>query len=291
MREQYVDCYAEYIVKFIKSYEKHGIKVSAITPQNEPEAQQEGRYPTCIWHPETEAKFIKILSARFKEKGLDVKIWMFDHDFNGVDRVHWSLENDRALVESVDGAAFHYYQGEPEQTKIIAQKFPQIELHFTEGGPRLYDHYDSDWCKWSIMIARALRCGYRSFTGWNLLLNETGGPNIGPFFCGGLVTANRVTGGLEYSGQYKAFSHIAPYLTESCKVYALNEEEEHAGGLFGYPNSLKKKIEGVAIVDGERLVAVLINPNDDKEQAQISWKGERWYVELLGDSVSTLIIE
>ena len=97
---------------------------------------------------------------------------------------------------------------------------------------------------------------------------------------------------MEYSGQYKAFSHIAPYLTEKAKIYALSEIEEHGnGGMFGYPHSLKKKIEGVAIVDGERLVAVLINPNDDKVQAQISWEGERWYVELLGDSVSTLIIE
>ena len=107
-----------------------------------------------------------------------------------------------------------------------------------------------------------------------------------------MVTANRVTGCLEYSGQHKAFSHIAPYLTENCKMYALNEEKEGAGGgLSGYPHSLKKKIEGVAIVQGKKLVVVLINPNDDKEQAQISWKGERWYVELLGDSVSTLMIE
>ncbi len=42
----------------------------------------------------------------------------------------------------------------------------------------------------------------------NLLLDEVGGPNIGPFFCGGLATLNSQTGELTYSGQYRAFSHF-----------------------------------------------------------------------------------
>ena len=48
------------------------------------------------------------------------------------------------------------------------------------------------------------------FTGWNLMLDETGGPNVGPFLgiCGGLITRDSRNGELTYSGQYKAFSHI-----------------------------------------------------------------------------------
>ena len=227
-----------------------------------------------------------------KKKGLDVKIWMFDHNFNGVDRVFWSLQNDQALVDSVDGVAFHYYEGEPEQTLKITENFPTLELHFTEGGPRLLENYATDWCKWSIMISRSLCCGYRSFTGWNLLLNETGGPNIGPFYCGGLITLNRVTDTLEYSGQYKAFSQVAPYLRAESKIYPLIEAEKSAnGGLFGFPHSIKKRIEGFAIDNGDgKLVVVLINPNNDKFQIEFSWRNERWYVELMPDSVSTVIV-
>ncbi|MBQ5927239.1 MAG: hypothetical protein IIX01_04890 [Clostridia bacterium] len=290
MRDEYLECYAEYFVRYVEAYKREGIEIKAVTPQNETECQNRG-YPTCIWHPDTEAKFVKMLKDRFLQRGLDVKIWFYDHCFHGVDRVLWSLKQDQELVQKTDGVAFHYYEGEVEQTKILAQAFPNLELHFTEGGPRLYDHYDSDWCKWSIMIARALKTGYRSFTGWNLLLNETGGPNVGPWFCGGLVTANRVTGNLDYSGQYKAFSHIAPYLKKNAKIYALSESEEHGnGGMFGYPHSQKKKVQGLAIVNPDgKTVLVLINPNEDKAQTQVCWKGENWYVELLSDSVSTII--
>ena len=61
MREEFVDCYANYMVKFIRAYAEYGIRISAITPQNEPNTQQNGQMPACIWHPEIEAKFIRIL--------------------------------------------------------------------------------------------------------------------------------------------------------------------------------------------------------------------------------------
>ncbi len=291
MRDEFLPCYAEYIVRYIEEYKKEGINIRAITPQNEPECQNRA-YPTCFWHPETEMKFIKILSALFKERGLEVKIWMFDHCFNGVDRVMWSLNEDKDLVNCADGVAFHYYEGDVIQTVAITDAYPSLELHFTEGGPRLYENYDTDWCKWSIMVSRSLACGYKSFTGWNLLLNETGGPNIGPFFCGGLVTFNRVTNSLDYSGQYKAFSHIAPYLTPNSKIYALEEiERSYQGGIFGYPASQKKPIEGFAIDNGDgKLVLVVINPNDCKFQTELHYNGDCYYAELLSDSVSTIVI-
>lgn len=56
MRDKYLECYARYFVRFLEEYEKHGISVSAVTPQNEPHAEQDSRYPTCMWHPEIEAR-------------------------------------------------------------------------------------------------------------------------------------------------------------------------------------------------------------------------------------------
>ena len=167
MREEFLDCYADYIVKFIKSYAKHGIKISAVTPQNECNTQQSGRMPACIWHPETEAKFIKILRRKFDIEQFDTKIWMYDHNFNDIEnRVVWSLENCPGLVNDCDGVALHYYDGTVEKTENAVKKFFDLSFHFTEGGPRLYDHYDSDFCKWGIMISKVLSEGFSSFTGF-----------------------------------------------------------------------------------------------------------------------------
>ena len=293
MREQYVDCYADYMIKFIKAYAEHGIKVSAITPQNETNTQQDGKMPACIWHPETEAHFIKVLRQKLHAENLDVRIWMYDHIFIDTQRVLWSLENCKGLSEDCDGVAFHYYSGTIEQTKAVKEAFPNLELHFTEGGPRLTDHYDTDWCKWGLMMIKALKAGYRSFTGWNLMLDETGGPNIGPFLgiCGGLVTRDSRSGELSYSGQYKAFSHIAPYITSNSQIYPISTSDAYNLNMSHYP-IYPREIEGVLIdnQDGKRTV-VLVNPNDYSLQTQIEIDGKLWYAELYADSIFTITIE
>ncbi|MBR3967321.1 MAG: hypothetical protein IKJ91_09645 [Clostridia bacterium] len=293
MREQYVDCYADYIVRFIKAYAGYGIRISAITPQNEPETQQGGKMPACIWHPETEARFIKILRKKITEEALDTKIWMYDHNFRGTDRVLWSLQNCKGLPEACDGIAFHYYAGTIEQTKIVKDAFPNLPLHFTEGGPRLTDNYDTDWCKWGLMMIKALKAGYRSFTGWNLMLDETGGPNVGPFLgiCGGLITRDSRNGELTYSGQYKAFSHIAPYITSNSQIYPISTSNAYNLNMSSYPK-YPREIEGVLIDnrDGKK-IAVIINPNSYGCQAQMKIDDKLWYMELYADSISTIEIE
>ncbi len=136
---------------------------------------------------------------------------MYDYNFDGVPRVMWMLGHHKQLAEHCNGVAFHYYRGAVEDTETVQKAYPDMELHFTEGGPRLLDNYATDWCKWSIMMAKVLNQRFQSFTGWNLLLDETGGPNIGPYFCGGLVTLNSISGELSYSGQYHAFRHLSHF--------------------------------------------------------------------------------
>ncbi len=293
MRSEFIDCYADYIIKFIEAYASYGIKISAITPQNETETDQDSRMPACIWHPEIEADFIKILRKKLDAKDMDVKIWMFDHNFASTQRVIWSLDNCDGLKDACDGVAFHYYSGAIEKTLNVLLAHPEMKLHFTEGGPRLTDNYSTDWCKWGLQISRAMKIGYSSFTGWNLLLDELGGPNIGPFIgiCGGLVTRHADTGELSYSGQYKAFSHIVPYVTPDCDIRYVTDEESFASGLSGYP-SFEHKIEGFTVDSHDgKIVAILINQNSNGVQTQIELGGKLWYVELQANSISTVIIE
>ena len=280
MREQYVDCYADYIVKFIKAYAEYGIKISAITPQNECNNQQTGRMPACVWHPEIEAKFVSVLREKLNQNAMDVKIWMYDHNFSDTRRVLWSLEHCDGLKEACDGVAFHYYSGTIEETRVVKETYPELDLHFTEGGPRLTDNYEVDWCKWGIMISKAIKTGYCSFTGWNLMLNEKGGPNVGPFIgtCGGFVTRDSQTGDLRYSGQYQAYSHIAPYITPSSKLYHITVNDNFDIKMVQYPKE-NKKIEGILIDNSDgKLMVVLMNPNASGMQTQIEINGVLWYI-------------
>ena len=292
MRREYLDCYARYYIKFLKAYAENGIRISALTPQNEPDTQQNGKMPACIWQPDIEAEFIKILRKKLDESGMDTELWLFDNNFSEAEqRVKWQLDNIEGLAESCSGVAFHYYCGTIEQTKIIKKAYPEHKLHFTEAGPRLNDNYGTDWCKWGVMLSKAIKCGYSSFTGWNLILNEMGGPNIGPYLCGGLVTRDTVSGELSYSGQYKAFAHISPYINENSKLYPVYAGDDFEMPMHAYPKT-ELAAEGFLIDNSDgKYVIVLINPNEKKLQTQVFVKDTWWYAELTPESISTIIIE
>lgn len=292
MRDKYVECYADYIIKFIKAYEEHGIHIEALTPQNEPETDQTGFMPACKWHPETEAKFISALKRKMRKEGIDAGIWMYDHCFTGWLRVKWMLEEYPELLSDADAVAFHYYDTAIEWLDELRKYFPDIKYHFTEGGPRLYDHYGDDHCKWTTMMAKAFNHGCRSFTGWNLMLDETGGPNVGPFFCGGLATLNSQTGEITYSGQSKALAHFTKFVQRGAMVHAT----ELAGDgvtMFGFATDKPWwAVESCAFnnPDGSH-VLVLANSNATKRQIQYQYGGQWWYIELLPNAVSTVVFE
>lgn len=291
MRDKYIDCYADYFVKYIQSYGAEGIKINAVTPQNEPETHQSGTSVACIWSPDTEAKFICKLREAMDKHGIDTKIWMYDHNFIAWPRVVWTLSEYPELLDCVDSVALHYYEGAVELVDNIKAAFPEMKWNFTEGGPRLYDNYGTDYVKWSLIMAKALAHGCESFLGWNLLLDEDGGPNIGPFGCGGLATLNSQTGELTYSGQYHAFRHFSKFIKRGAKVFPVTINA-NCSGLSGYPNGVGMPVQAVAAdnTDG-RHVMIMVNPNGSKKQIQYFYDGKWWYAELTPNSVSTLVFE
>ena len=125
------------------------------------------------------------------------------------------------------------------------------------------------------------------------MLDETGGPNVGPFLgiCGGLITRDSRNGELTYSGQYKAFSHIAPYITSNSQIYPISTSTTYNLNMSSYPK-YPRGIEGVLIDnrDGKKIV-VIINPNSHGCQTQMKIDGKLWYMELYADSISTIEIE
>lgn len=291
MRREFIDCYAEYFVRFIKAYAKEGIKISAVTPQNEPETDQFGLMPACIWHPDIQAEFVIALRKKLDENGLDTEIWLYDHCFSRADRVKWMLDTHKGLAEATSAIAFHYYEGAIEQTLELAAAYPKLRLHFTEGGPRLYDHYDSDWCKWGIMLSKAINCGYGSFTGWNLMLDQFGGPNVGPFFCGGLVTRNNQTGELTRSGQYKTFSHIAKFMKPGAVAYKLEVTGEYLL-MSEYPGKKIIPLEAACVENTDGSICYFLsNAYDGKRQVQLFENGQWYYVELLPNTLCTVVFE
>lgn len=290
MRSKYIDVYADYIIKYIKAYDAEGIHISAITPQNEPDVDQYGKFPACIWNPDQEARYIFTLSEKLKKENMQVDIWFHDHNFNGWRRVNWMLEEYPELTECCSSAAFHYYNGCIEMIDRIKKEHPEIRFQFTEGGPRLKDCFDTDWCKWGTMMAKALNHGCETFTGWNLALDEEGRPNIGHCYCAGLVKVNRSTHELSHSGQYLAFNHFAHFTQKGAKIYRsapANEGHE----ISDFRNLKFETVSCVAENPDGSTVIHIVNPNDEKRQYQYFYEGKWWYFDVMENSVSTVVFE
>ena len=122
------------------------------------------------------------------------------------------------------------------------------------------------------------------------MLDERGGPNIGPFFCGGLATLKNDHSQLVYSGQYKAFRQISPFMKKGAVIYSAtvdgNEEK-----MYSFPN-MNIPIYACIVenADGSR-VLISANANEEKCQMQYFYEGEWWYFEMMPNSISTVVFE
>jgi len=219
MRKKYLSVYADYFVKFLQGYSGDGVKIQAITVQNEVDTDQDGRMPAALWGQEYEVEFVKKhLGPALERASLDTKIWILDHNYNLWGRVMDEL-NDPTLSKYVEGIAWHGYVGTPEAMTRVHEAFPSKSNYWTEGGPDYKrPDYTTDWAKWSHTFAGILRNWAQCIVGWNLVLDEQGRPNIGPFSCGGLVTLDSKTHAITRSGQYWAFAHYSKAVQRGAHV-------------------------------------------------------------------------
>ncbi len=211
IRPENIPAYALYLRKFVESYADAGVKVRALTTQNEIDADQGGRMPACPWPEETEEALIIALGRALESSATasGTKIWTLDHNYNLWGRAVDQLSKPQ-LKKYVNTVAWHGYVGTPDQMMNVKKYFPDVEMHWTEGGDDYKDpHYLSCWSKWGATFAGILANGPQSITMWNLALDERGRPNIGPFDCGGLVQIHSQTGEIQLTGLYWALAQHA----------------------------------------------------------------------------------
>jgi glucosylceramidase len=275
MRKHYFDSYAQYFVKFIDAYKTAGIDIGAVTIQNEVDTDQDGRMPATLWGQEYEGEFIKsFLGPALGNASLDTRIWLLDHNFNLWGRV-MDLLSDPDVYRFVDGVAWHAYAGESGAMTRVHDAFPAKSAYFTEYGPFVTDaDYLTGWARWSATYARIFRNWARCAVAWNLLLDEKGGPNLGPFNCGGVVTIDSKTHQLTRSAQYWALAHYARTVQRGARVIATSPS---------FPG-----VDHVAFANPDgTFVLVLVNQAQER-QIQCTFQGSALCMNLPADSVLTL---
>lgn len=275
MRKEYLHSYAQYFLKFLTAYKAEGVNIKAVTTQNEVDTDQDGRMPACLWGQEYEIAFIKeFLGPALQDASLDTKIWLLDHNYNLWGRVLDQL-SDPGVFRYVDGVAWHGYVGSPDAMTRVHDAFPAKGAYWTEGGPDISDpDYATDWAKWSGSFAGILKNWARCIVAWNLVLDENGGPNIGPFSCGGLVTLNAASRQITRSGMYWALAHYAKTVQRGARVIGSH------GDLPG--------VDHVAFANPDGSYVLVLTNQGTEREVECHFAGRAIRPTLPGDSVLTL---
>lgn len=279
MRRKWLPAYAQYFHKFLAAYEKEGVRIDSVSPQNEVDTDQDGRMPACAWPQEYEIEFVRDhLGPVLARQHPDTHIWILDHNYNLWGRAICELEDEGAR-KYIKGVAWHGYVGDPSAMTRVHERFPEIGQFWTEGGPDYTDpKYQTDWPKWSKAFTDILRNRARCIIAWNYALDEVGTPNIGPFPCGGLVTVHSKTRQVTHSGQYWALAHFSRHVRRGARVVSTVSAAPVEG------------VSHVAFVnpDGSN-VAVLTNTRNTATAVPFAVGQSQATVHLPADSVTTLV--
>lgn len=222
LKPEYFQTWADYYVKFVREYEKEGIPFWAISVQNEPMAIQ--TWESCIYTAEEERDFVKnYLGPTLHKSGLEnLKLIIWDHNRGLMVQRAGVVYDDPEASKYVWGTGFHWYTGDHfENVKLHQESFPDKKTLFTEGCVfpfNLSNVNEWHWAeRYGESIIHDLNNSAVGWIDWNVIVDETGGPNHVSNFCFAPVVGNTRTGEVIYMSSFYYLGHFSKFIKPGAK--------------------------------------------------------------------------
>lgn len=276
LKPELYGAYAKYFVKYIQGMRKSGIRIEAITIQNEP--LNEKNTPSMQMLAPEEAEFTKNnLGPAFKAAKIKTKIILYDHNCD-VPEYATSILSDPEANKYVDGSGFHLYGGKIDAMTTVHNAYPTKNLYFTEY-MAVQPPNES-----TIAIAKpvegtllgALQNWSKNVLLWNLAANSKFEPHTGNGgcpICQGAVTidGNEVTRNLAYYVMAHASKFVRP---GSVRI-----------GSSSLPN-----LSNVAFHTPQgKTVLIVVNGGDSPQTFDVRFRKKAFSTTLMVGSVATFI--
>ncbi|MFF0480864.1 ricin-type beta-trefoil lectin domain protein [Streptomyces sp. NPDC004435] len=222
LKWEHYPTYAQYLVKYVQSYQAAGVKVDYLSVQNEPNCCQAGNptamnYPGMSWNPSGLAEFTKNhLYPALRAAGLNTKVLVHDWNYGDYANFGAGVLGDAAVRDDplFGGIAWHGYFGDPAVGSQVHDQYPSVRQFSTEhsGGTWIGNQHDED-LKDIVSYARNWS---GSLVKWSLALNQSMGPhNGGCGTCTGLVTVQEGgprAGQVDYTIEYYTTGHLTKFV-------------------------------------------------------------------------------
>lgn len=275
LKSEFYGVYAQYFVKYIQAMQAQGIKIDAITPQNEP--LHPGNNPSMLMTAADQTKFIKNnLGPAFQAANITTKIIAYDHNCDDPS-YPLAILNDSAANPFVDGSAFHLYAGDISALSTVHNLFPNKNLYFTEQWTSSTGNFggDLDWHMKNVIIG-SMRNWSRNALEWNVANNASFGPHTqgGCTQCKGAVT---ITGAANYEKNvaYYIIAHASKFVPVNSQRIASTQVDNLATVAFKTPAG--------------KTVLIVQNGNSSDKTFNIKYNQKTAPVTISGSSTATYI--
>lgn len=279
--------WADYVVKFIRTYEEKGMPVWGLTVQNEPMAKQ--RWESCIFTAEEERDYIKsYLGPTLQKNGLESRrLIAWDHNRDLIFQRASTILGDAGAAKYVWGIGFHWYETwtggdmQFDNLRLVSQAFPDKHLVFTEGCKEKFN-IDSvnNWSlgeRYAHSMINDFNNGTVAWIDWNLLLDEHGGPNHVGNFCFAPVHGDTQNGKLIYTNAYWYIGHFSKFIRPGARRIAASTSR-YALQATAFRNT-----------DGS-IAVVVMNRSGQRLPFHLWIKGKAAETESLPHSIMTLVL-
>ena len=288
LKQEYAECWARYMVKYLEEYKKEGISFFGITVQNEAKAWQ--TWESCQYTAEEEAEFVvKYLKPALEKSGFgDVRIMIWDHNKERIyDRSCDSFSVPGAK-EAVWGIAFHWYSGDHfEALDMTYNAFPDKPLILSEfclGGARgeTAKGPHSSWDGVEIYASEIIG-DFNHFMAasvdWNMIVDEDGGPyHDRPRGCKAQIVVDPEKDSFILEPTYYTVAHFSKFVERGARRIGCS--------------SFSEKMKAVAFKNPNgNVIVVVLNCTEKADEISLKIADDMAKVTMPAKSLATFIIE
>lgn len=270
----YYGTYANYFVKYIQAMQALGIRIDAITLQNEPENPNNN--PSMALTAVQEANFVKNnLGPAFQAAGLTTKIIVWDHNCDNPNYPR-AILNDAAAKAYIDGSAFHLYAGDISALSTVHDAFSDKNIYFTEQWTSSTGTFNGD-LQWHIrnVVIGSMRNWSKNALEWNLA-ND---PSFGPHTPGGCTECK---GALTISGSTVS-RNVGYYIIAHASKFV-------PAGSVRISSNVTSSLQNVAFkTPAGKKVLLVLNDASSTQTFKINFKGKWITTSLTAGAVGTYI--
>lgn len=275
IKDQWLPSYAKYIEKAVDNLKGKGITVDHLTVLNEPligSAVVDWHFPQSFMSVNQQKRFLSDhLLPLYRTKKDFPQILLHDHNWDNSDQV-LEMAQDKTLKPMVAGVANHCYGGDfKAEQAAFAQVRPLNSFNSECSGTFPKDTTGPDgllererdvlkyWLRYQAI--GALRAGSTGSLGWNLCLDEKGGPqNGGCTSCRGLVTIDQSQGQkVIFNPEYEALAFVSRAVDPGAVVLSSNYTDV-------------SELINVAVRNPDGRIVVLFHNLNDSKSNQVSLK-------------------